>query len=156
MLAFAFEAFGRAIGNADTFDALRLRGGFVFGGVECGVGRHQTRCAPQQCLMRFNGCNQQVRIIRLGLFVSNSATEVLIGPIAIDAAQTPHVSPYAFAMTVTIACCAAYVTPVSSPVNMLVMEPGGYAFGDYVKIGLPLLLLTLLVTVALVAVIYPL
>ena len=40
--------------------------------------------------------------------------------------------------------------------NMLVMEPGGYAFGDYVKIGLPLLLLTLLVTVALVAVIYPL
>jgi signal transduction histidine kinase len=60
------------------------------------------------------------------------------------------------AMTASIACCAAYVTPVSSPVNMLVMEPGGYAFGDYVKIGLPLLLLTLLVTVALVAVIYPL
>jgi di/tricarboxylate transporter len=57
-------------------------------------------------------------------------------------------------MTVSIACCAAYVTPVSSPVNMLVVEPGGYAFGDYVKIGLPLLLLTLLVTVALVAVIY--
>ena len=84
-----------------------------------------------------------------------SGTAVLIGPIAIDAAQTLHVSPYAFAMTVSIACCAAYVTPVSSPVNMLVMEPGGYAFGDYVKIGLPLLLLTLLVTVALVAVIYP-
>ena len=92
----------------------------------------------------------------VGLFVSNSATAVLIGPIAIDAAQTLHVSPYAFAMTVSIACCAAYVTPVSSPVNMLVMEPGGYAFGDYVKVGLPLLLLTLLVTVALVAVIYPL
>jgi di/tricarboxylate transporter len=49
-------------------------------------------------------------------------------------------------MTVSIACCAAYVTPVSSPVNMLVMELGGYAFGDYVKIGLPLLQLTLLVT----------
>ena len=92
----------------------------------------------------------------VGLFVSNSATAVLIGPIAIDAAQTLHVSPYAFAMTVSIACCAAYVTPVSSPVNMLVMEPGGYAFGDYVKIGLPLQLLTLLVTVALVEVIYPL
>jgi di/tricarboxylate transporter len=92
----------------------------------------------------------------VGLFVSNSATAVLIGPIAIDAAQALHISPYAFAMTVSIACCAAYATPVSSPVNMLVMEPGGYAFGDYVKIGLPLLLLTLLVTVALVAVIYPL
>jgi di/tricarboxylate transporter len=72
------------------------------------------------------------------------------------AARTLHISPYAFAMTVSIACCAAYVTPVSSPVNMLVMEPGGYAFGDYVKVGLPLLLLTMLVTVALVAAIYPL
>jgi di/tricarboxylate transporter len=92
----------------------------------------------------------------VGLFVSNSATAVLIGPVAIEAAQTLHVSPYAFAMTVSIACCASYVTPVSSPVNMLVMEPGGYAFGDYVKVGLPLLLLTMLMTVALVAVIYPL
>jgi di/tricarboxylate transporter len=91
----------------------------------------------------------------IGLFVSNSATAVLIGPVAIDAAQSLHVSPHAFAMTVSIGCCAAYVTPVSSPVNMLVMEPGGYAFGDYVKVGLPLLLLTVLVTVALVAVIYP-
>jgi di/tricarboxylate transporter len=91
----------------------------------------------------------------VGLFVSNSATAVLIAPIAIDAAQALHISPYAFAMTVSIACCAAYVTPVSSPVNMLVMEPGGYAFGDYVKVGLPLLVLTMLVTVALVAVIYP-
>jgi di/tricarboxylate transporter len=91
----------------------------------------------------------------VGLFVSNSATAVLISPIAIDAAQTLHVSPHAFAMTVSIACCAAYVTPVSSPVNMLVMEPGGYAFGDYFKVGAPLLLLTMIVTVALVAVIYP-
>jgi len=92
----------------------------------------------------------------VGLFISNSATAVLIAPVAIDTAQQLHVSPHAFAMTVAIACCAAYVTPVSSPVNMLVMEPGGYTFGDYVKVGLPLLLLTMLVTVALVAVIYPL
>jgi di/tricarboxylate transporter len=92
----------------------------------------------------------------VGLFISNSATAVLITPVAIDAARTLDVSPRAFAMTVAIACCAAFVTPVSSPVNMLVMEPGGYAFSDYVKIGLPLLLLTMLVTIALVAVIYPL
>jgi di/tricarboxylate transporter len=92
----------------------------------------------------------------VGLFISNSATAVVIAPIAIEAAQTLHVSPQAFAMTVAIACSAAYVTPVASPVNMLVMEPGGYAFGDYIKVGAPLLLLTMLVTVALVAVIYPL
>lgn len=92
----------------------------------------------------------------VGLFISNSATAVLIAPVAIDAAQALHVSPHAFAMTVAIACCAAYVTPVSSAVNMLVQEPGGYAFGDYVKLGLPLLLLTMVVTIALVAVLYPL
>jgi di/tricarboxylate transporter len=90
----------------------------------------------------------------LGQFLSNSATAVLIAPVAIEAAQTLHVSPQAFAMTVALACCAAYVTPVSSAVNMLVMEPGGYTFRDYVKVGLPLLVMTMLVAVALVALIY--
>ncbi|MGA8755516.1 MAG: SLC13 family permease [Stellaceae bacterium] len=90
----------------------------------------------------------------IGLFISNSATAVLVAPIAIDAARALHVSPYAFAITVSIGCSAAFVTPVSSAVNMLVMEPGGYTFGDYVKVGLPLLVLTLLVTVGLVAIIY--
>ena len=57
-------------------------------------------------------------------------------------------------MTVATACSAAFVTPVSSPTNMLAMEPGGYRFGDYVKVGLPMLLLTMLATVALAKVIY--
>src|SRR5215467_14098647 len=90
----------------------------------------------------------------VGLFISNSATAVLMAPIAIESARALHDSPQAFAMTVAIGCCAAYVTPVSSAVNMLVMEPGGYSFGDYVKIGVPLLLLTMVVTVALVSIIY--
>jgi len=90
----------------------------------------------------------------VGLFISNSATAVLMAPVAIDAARVLHDSPQAFAMTVALGCCAAYVTPVSSAVNMLVMEPGGYTFGDYVKLGVPLLLLTMVVTVALVSVIY--
>ena len=92
----------------------------------------------------------------IGLFISNSATAVLIAPVAIDAARALHVSPHAFAITVSLGCCAAFVTPVSSAVNMLVMEPGGYTFGDFVKVGLPLLLLTMIVTVVLAAVIYPL
>ena len=92
----------------------------------------------------------------VGLFISNSATAVLIAPVALDAALALHVSPHAFAITVSIGCCAAFVTPVSSALNMLVMEPGGYSFGDYVRVGLPLLLLTMVVTVALAAAIYPL
>jgi di/tricarboxylate transporter len=75
---------------------------------------------------------------------------------ALWVASALHVSPHAFAITVSIGCCAAFVTPVSSAVNMLVMEPGGYTFGDFVKVGLPLLLLTMVVTVVLAAVIYPL
>jgi di/tricarboxylate transporter len=92
----------------------------------------------------------------VGLFISNSVTAVLIAPIAIEAADALRVSPQAFAMTVAIACAASYVTPVSAPANMLVMEPGGYSFGDYVKVGLPMLLLTMIATVGLVRVLFPL
>ena len=88
------------------------------------------------------------------LFISNVAAAVLIAPVAIEAAQALHVSPQAFGMTVAIACSAAFVTPMSSPTNMLVMEPGGYRFADYVKAGLPMLILTMVATVALARVIY--
>ena len=91
----------------------------------------------------------------LGLFISNTATAVLIAPIAIDAALAIGVSPQAFAMTVAIASSAAYATPVSSPVNTLVYEPGGYSFFDFVKLGVPLMALALVVTVLMAAMIYP-
>lgn len=90
----------------------------------------------------------------IGLFISNTATAVLIAPIAVDVAVTLGISPQAFAMTVAIACSAAYATPVSSPVNLLVQEPGRYSFMNFVKVGLPLQLITLLCTVAMAWVIY--
>ncbi|WP_131630653.1 SLC13 family permease [Mycolicibacterium llatzerense] len=90
----------------------------------------------------------------VALFISNSATAVLIAPVAIEAAQALHVSPQGFAMTVAIACSAAFVTPVSSPTNMLVMEPGGYRFSDYAKVGVPLLALTMVITVVMARLIY--
>lgn len=87
-------------------------------------------------------------------FISNTATAVLIAPIAINVAEAIGSSPHAFAMTVAIACSAAYVTPISSPVNMLVLEPGGYSYIDFVKAGVPLLFLTMIATVALCGLIY--
>ncbi|MFZ1416579.1 MAG: SLC13 family permease [Defluviicoccus sp.] len=90
-----------------------------------------------------------------GLFISNTATAVIIAPVAIATAQDLGASPYAFAVTVAVACSCAFVTPVSSPVNTLVLEPGRYQFNDFVKVGLPLLLLTLIVTVAMVGLLYP-
>jgi di/tricarboxylate transporter len=90
----------------------------------------------------------------LGLFLSNTATAVLMAPIAIRAAEAMDVSPYAFAMTVAIAASAAFATPVSTPVVTLVVEPGHYRFIDFVKVGVPMLVLTWIVTVLLIPIIF--
>ncbi|KAF1702672.1 SLC13 family permease [Pseudoxanthomonas kaohsiungensis] len=85
-----------------------------------------------------------------GMFISNTAIAMLMAPVALAIAQHLGLSPYPFAMTVALAASAAFMTPVSSPVNALVVGPGGYRFGDFVKVGTPLALLTLLVVVLLV------
>ncbi len=89
-----------------------------------------------------------------GLFLSATPTAVLIAPIAIETAMTLGIPPQAFAMTVAIACCAGFASPLSSPSNMLVQESGGYSFVDFIKIGIPLQLLALIVTVTMVWLIY--
>ena len=86
----------------------------------------------------------------LGMFISNTAIAVLMAPVALAIAAHLGLSPYPFAMTVALAASAAFITPVSSPVNTLVVGPGGYRFGDFVKVGTPLALMALLVTVLLV------
>jgi di/tricarboxylate transporter len=91
----------------------------------------------------------------LGLFISNTATAVLMAPVALAIAKEIGVSPYPFAMTVALAASAAFMTPVSSPVNTLVVGPGGYTFGDFVKIGVPFTVVVMLVTILLVPVILP-
>jgi len=80
---------------------------------------------------------------------------VLVAPIAIAAAQKVGVSPYPFAMTVAIAASAAFVTPVSSPVNSLVLAPGGYRFNDFVQAGLPLLLIIMALTLLMTPLLLP-
>ena len=91
----------------------------------------------------------------LGLVLSNTASAVLVAPIAIYAAAALGVSPYAFGVAVLIAASAAYSTPVSTPVVTLVVEPGRYRFGDFLKIGVPLLFLTYLTTLLLAPVFFP-
>jgi len=91
----------------------------------------------------------------VGLFLSNTAAAVLVAPIAIFAAEAVGVSPYPFAVAVIIAASAAYVTPVSTPVVTLVVEPGRYRFMDFVKAGLPLLVLTYLVTLIVAPLVFP-
>jgi di/tricarboxylate transporter len=92
----------------------------------------------------------------IGLFISNTATAVLMAPVAIATAQALDVSPLPFAMTVALAASAAFMTPISSPVNTLVLGPGQYRFGDFVRIGVPFTLLVMMVSVLLVPLIFPL
>jgi di/tricarboxylate transporter len=92
----------------------------------------------------------------VGLFISNTATAVLVAPIALTAAHKLNVSPYPFVMTVALAASAAFMTPVSSPVNTLVVVPGRYRFGDFVRIGVPFTVIVLIITVVLVPWLLPL
>lgn len=93
--------------------------------------------------------------VAIGLFISNTATAVLMAPIALAAAKSMGVSPYPFAMVVAMAASAAFMTPVSSPVNTLVLGPGKYSFSDFVKIGVPFTILVMVVCVLLIPVLFP-
>ncbi|WP_137179327.1 SLC13 family permease [Roseomonas sp. AR75] len=91
----------------------------------------------------------------LGLFISNTATAVLMAPVALAIAQDLGHSPYPYAMIVALAASAAFMTPVSSPVNTLVVAPGGYSFADFMKVGVPFTLVALVVSVLLVPLLLP-
>lgn len=86
----------------------------------------------------------------LGLFISNTATAVLMAPVALAVAKDLGASPYPFAMIIALAASTAFMTPVSSPVNTLVVGPGNYAFKDFVRVGVPFSIVVMIVSVILV------
>lgn len=88
-------------------------------------------------------------------FISNTATTVLVVPVAIATAQGLGLNPEPLLMTVAIAASTAFATPIASPVNTLVMSPGGYKFSDFVRVGVPLQLITLVLTLLFVPTLFP-
>ena len=82
----------------------------------------------------------------LGQLISNVATTLILIPISISAAANLHVSAKPQLMAVCLAAAAAFLTPVATPANPMVIEPGGYRFGDYWKLGLPWLLFGVVAT----------
>ena len=90
----------------------------------------------------------------MGQLISNMATALIVIPIGVSAAVELGVSPRPVLMSITVAAAAALLTPVATPANLMVMGPGGYRFGDYWKLGLPLLCLYLAVSVGLVPLIW--
>lgn len=79
----------------------------------------------------------------------------IIVPIAIQTAQQIAVDPRAITMGIALASSMAFITPLGHPVNILVMGPGGYRFGHYIKVGLPLTLLLFLILMILLPVFWP-
>ena len=92
----------------------------------------------------------------LGMFISNTATAVLMAPVALALAKDFGASPYPFAMIVALAASTAFMTPVSSPVNTLVVTPGNYTFGDFVRVGVPFAVVVMVVCVIMVPWLLPL
>jgi len=87
--------------------------------------------------------------------LSNTATTVIIAPIGLATAIELGVQPYAFLMAIAIAASMAFASPVASPANTLVMGAGHYKFSDYMKIGIPLILLMMIITVIVLPLIFP-
>lgn len=91
----------------------------------------------------------------LGQFISNVATVLIVAPVAISIAGALDLSVQPFMMALTVAGAAAFLTPIATPVNLMVMQPGGYRFGDYWRLGLPLGLVFTAVAVLYVPLVWP-
>jgi di/tricarboxylate transporter len=89
------------------------------------------------------------------LFMPNPVVAVLMAPIALSAAADLAVSPYPLMMGIAFGASASFLSPVGHPANVLVMGPGGYRFADYMKVGLPLVLVLLVVVVTAVPLFWP-
>jgi di/tricarboxylate transporter len=86
----------------------------------------------------------------------SAASALLLAPIAIHAAEDQGVSALTLAMTVAVAASASFLSPVGHPANVLVMGPGGYRFADYLRVGLPLTLVVLVVALIVLPIAWPL
>jgi di/tricarboxylate transporter len=90
----------------------------------------------------------------LGQVISNTATALIIIPISVVTATQMGISPEPVLMCVCIAAAASFLTPVATPTNLMVMEPGTYKFGDYWKFGLPFMIWFFIVAVFWVPVVW--
>lgn len=91
----------------------------------------------------------------LTMFISNTATAVLMSPIALTSAMAIGVSPYPMLFAVTLGASMCFASPFSTPPNALVMQAGGYSFMDYIKVGLPLQIIIGLVMIGVLPLIFP-
>ena len=88
--------------------------------------------------------------------LNNVATALIAAPIALDVALRLQVNPDPFLMAVAVAASCAFLTPIGHKNNTLIMGPGGYAFGDYWRMGLPLEILVVVTAIPMILLVWPL
>lgn len=88
------------------------------------------------------------------LVLSNTATALLLMPVALFTANAMNVEPQAFVMAIAISASMAFISPISTPVTTLVMTPGNYKFFDFVKIGVPLTLITMIISLIMLPILW--
>ncbi|WP_445147842.1 SLC13 family permease [Baekduia sp. Peel2402] len=93
--------------------------------------------------------------VAFSIAVSNTATALILIPVGLSAADALHVSPRPILMSIAVACSASFLTPISTPGNLMIMGPAGYRFGDYWRFALPFLAAYALVAILWVPVVWP-
>jgi di/tricarboxylate transporter len=88
--------------------------------------------------------------------LNNTATAVIAAPIAIQLAHALNANPDPFLMAVAVGASCAFLTPIGHKNNLLILGPGGYKFGDYWRMGLPLEILVVIVAVPMILIVWPL
>jgi di/tricarboxylate transporter len=156
----------RCISMDEAYRSIQLRALFLIAGMlPLGIAMQNTGAAQllaNGMVSIIGGLGPQA--IAAGLFIlaalasqvmPNPAVAVLLAPIAINTAAELGISAYPLMMAVAISASAAFLSPVGHPANVLVMGPGGYKFSDYVKVGLPLTIVVMIVTILALPVFWP-
>ena len=115
------------------------------------VGRGRRCC-------RRSGALALILVVAMAVtpFLNNAATVLMMAPIAASLATNLQLNPDPFLMAVAVGAACDFLTPIGHQCNTLVMGPGGYRFGDYWRLGLPLSLLVIVLGVPLIALVWPL
>jgi di/tricarboxylate transporter len=87
--------------------------------------------------------------------INNNATAVLMAPVGIEVAHRMEASPDPFLMAIAIGASCAFLTPIGHQSNTLVLAPGGYRFGDYWRMGLPLEAIIVVVALPMILLVWP-
>jgi anion transporter len=155
------------ITEKQAYESIDLKTIFLFGGTLALASALQETGAGNSIanfVMNMIGENASPRLIMFALFIigavltnfmSNTATTALLVPIGISIATNMNADPRAVMMAIVIGCSVAYATPIGMPANAMVLSAGGYKFRDYVKAGLPLIVIATAVSMILLPIFFP-